>query len=80
MGMFLKQSGLGLLAIALTAAVGYTTLQPPKALAAQPAAAEVTMHTKECSVCRLPLFSQGAQPSRLGPESQAGATVTVSSL
>ena len=71
MRTFVLKSGPGLLLVAMAASLGYFTLATPKAPAAQPAAAEVTGHIRDCHFCRLPLYGRQAEPSKLGADPYA---------
>jgi hypothetical protein len=73
---FVTKSGPGLLAIAIVAGLGYFVLTPPLAPAVQADPADIAFHSAACAVCQLPLFGEGAQSSRFGPDSHShrGAT------
>ena len=80
MQYFLKKSALGLLTIVLMAGLAYVVLTPPPATAALPSAAEISVHSADCSVCRLPLYGQGAVGSKLGPDTHVSSDVAETTL
>jgi len=73
MQYFLTKSAPGLLAIVTVAGLGYFVLKPPTATAVRPAAPEIISHTAKCSICRVPLYARGAEPSKLGHDFRVSA-------
>jgi hypothetical protein len=70
----LIRDGLGLMAVAATAVLGYSLLRPPAASADRLTARELTAHTKGCAMCRLPLYGGPETASQHGPDAIAVAS------
>jgi hypothetical protein len=73
---FLTKSVPGLMAIAVVAGLGYFVLTPPSMPAARAAAPEIGAHNAACSLCRLPLYGQSGEGSRLGIDAHAIETAS----
>jgi hypothetical protein len=71
----LLRDGFGLMAVAATAALGYTLLRPPAASADRLTAREIPGHTRGCAMCRLPLYGSAESASQHGPDAIAVASV-----
>ena len=64
----LKKSVPGMLLILILAGLGYVAPTAPGAPEAVPAAWAIASHTDNCPLCRLPLYGNGRESSRLGPD------------